>query len=103
MRKQLEEGRVGGVGVDPDDEGGDEITVTLAAEKYAPIQYQSFDIGPFVIRTTRRPGETIAEVFARVMPELRAQAAQEFAARLPEHLARVKAAAQAARGGGVGR
>lgn len=98
MRK-LHEDRGTGVGIEPDDEGGDEITITFGAQKYAPIQYQSFDIGPFTVRTVRRPGETFAEVYARVAPELRAMAEQEFKERLAEHLARVKLAAGAARGG----
>jgi hypothetical protein len=89
-----------GVGIDEDDEGGDEVTVVLAAEKFAPVQYHSFDVGPFMVKTTRRPGETLREVRARVMPELCAQQEAEFNERLPLHLARVRSAATAARGAG---
>ena len=100
-RRPIGEGPTQGIGVGmEDDEGGDEVTVILAAEKFAPVQYHSFDIGPFMVKTTRRPGETLGEVRARVWPELRAMATAEFAERLPEHLARVRAAATAARGAG---
>lgn len=89
-----------GVGLEPDDEGGDEVTVTLGAQKFAPIQYHSFDVGPYVIKTVRFPGESYAGVYARVMPELRAMAQRDYEAALPEHLERVKKAAGAARGQG---
>jgi hypothetical protein len=79
------------------------LTVTLAAEKYAPIQYQSFDVGPFVVQMVVRPEESISDAYERVMVELRALAAKEFAERLAEHLARVRTAASTARGGMGGR
>jgi len=76
-----------------------EVTVVLAAEKFAPIQYHSFDVGPFMVKTTQQPGESIAQVYGRVMPELRKLQAEEFRERLPAHLAMVKTAGAAARGG----
>lgn len=76
-----------------------EVTVVLATEKFAPIQYHSFDVGPFMVKTTQQPGESIAQVYGRVMPELRKLQAEEFRERLPAHLAMVKAAATSARGG----
>lgn len=87
-----------GVGMN-DDEGGDEVTVVWGAEKYAPIQYHSFDVGPFMVKTTRQAGETLAEVRARVWPALRAQAEAEFKERLALHLANARTAGTAARGG----
>ena len=79
--------------------GLEEVTITLAAEKYAPVQYHSFDVGPFMVRTRRRPGETLMQVYERVMPELRAMSDKAFHETLPVHLARVKEAATSARGG----
>lgn len=99
MMSEFEKPNGVGVGVE-EDEGGDVVTVVLAAEKFAPIQYHSFDVGPFMVQTTRRPGETIKEVWARVMPILRALQEEEFRQRLPEHLSRVRAAGSAARGPG---
>ena len=80
------------------DLGGDEITIILGQEKYAPVQYHSFDVGPFIVKTTRRPGETVAEVYERLMPELRACSQRAFDEALPRFLERVRAAAAAARG-----
>ena len=80
------------------DEGGDVVTVTMGAEKFAPVQYHSFDIGPFMVSTVRRPGETMEAVRARVMPALREMAREEFEARLPLFLARVRQAGAAAQG-----
>jgi hypothetical protein len=75
------------------------VTVTLGAQKFAPIQYQSFDVGPYAVTTAARPGESIADVHARVMPELRAMAAKDYAESLRAHLDGVRQAAQGARGG----
>ncbi len=83
----------------PPEMGGDEVTIILAAEKFAPVQYHSFDIGPFMVKTTTRPGETLTDARKRVMPELRRQAEEEFKERLTEHLERVRRAASQARGG----
>jgi hypothetical protein len=76
----------------------DEVNVILGAEKYAPIQYHSFDVGPFMVKTTRQPGETLEQVYERVMPVLRAMQAEEFKKELPLHLERARTAANAARG-----
>lgn len=96
MRRQIE---VQGVGIPNEDEGGDSVRVVLGVQKFAPVQYHSFDVGPFEVLATRGAGETIADVWARVMPELRALASKEYEVACVEFFARVKAAATAARGG----
>lgn len=78
---------------------GTVVTFTLGAEKFSPVQYQTFDVGPFSASTTLRSGETIKGAYERVMGELRAVFKAEFEVRLREHLERVKAAGASARGG----
>lgn len=75
------------------------VTVILGAEKYAPIQYQSFDVGPYMVQVEAAPGETIEAVYARVMPILQAQRDADFKKELVGYLDRVRQAAQAAKGG----
>lgn len=83
----------------PEDPGGDEVTIIIGAEKYAPVQYHSFDVGPFIVKTVRRPGESIAQVFARVKPQLQEMSEITYKESLARFLARVRDASNAARGG----
>lgn len=78
---------------------GTTVTITMGAEKFAPVQYQTFDVGPFSATTTLQPGETIKAAYDRVMGELRVIFKAEFETRLREHLERVKAGGAAARSG----
>lgn len=82
-------------GVEP--VAGDVVTVTLGAQKFAPVQYHSIDVGPFSMTTTVGVGESIADVNARCLPQLQALVDAAFAAELPKFIERVRTAAQAAR------
>lgn len=82
----------------PSDAGGEEVTIIFGAEKYAPVQYHSFDVGPFIVKTTRLPGETMTELYQRVTPALREFSQVAFKEALERFLERVRTAASAARG-----
>jgi hypothetical protein len=43
----------------------DKVTVCFGEEKFAPVQYHSFGIGPFFMTTTVRAGETPEEAMLR--------------------------------------
>lgn len=106
-RKRIEDEQAAGqqapevAGVDMGVPGSEKtvLTVVLGLEKYAPIQYHSFDVGPFTAQTELRPGETVGQAYQRLMDELREMQKKEFEARLAEFLGRVRTAASAARGG----
>lgn len=76
-----------------DRNGGVQVTVTLGAEKFAPVQYHSFDVGPFSLTVTTRKGESIEEAAARGMASLYAVQKRDFEARSKAFLERVRAAA----------
>lgn len=69
------------------------VTITLGAQKFAPVQYHSFDIGPYSATVVLRDGETYEQAHARVMPMLRAQMKKDFEDSLGEFLDRVRQAA----------
>lgn len=75
---------------------GDTVTVTWGAEKYAPIQYHNFDVGPFATTTTIRDGETAEEAIDRAKTFLGTVAREEFDKKSAGFPNRVKAAAAAA-------
>lgn len=75
---------------------GDQITVTWGAEKYAPIQYNNFDVGPFSTTTTIREGETAEEATDRAKAFLATLAREEFDKKSVGFPSRVRAAAEAA-------
>lgn len=52
----------------------DSVTVVWAEQKFSPIQYESFGVGPFYYKTTVKPGETPAQAMHRAYAVL-----QEFA------------------------
>lgn len=75
---------------------GDEVTVTFAPEKYAPIQFHSFDLGPFIARTKVRPDETGEEALIRAYKVLEAFARKTYPQKRDEHLWRYLDAEKAA-------
>ncbi len=42
---------------------GETVTVTWAEERFCPVPYQSFGVGPFTYTTKVKPGETFDEAF----------------------------------------
>lgn len=46
-------------------ETGDTITVTLGEQVFAPIQYNSFRVGPFSCTTTIKEGESPEAAYTR--------------------------------------
>jgi len=78
-------------------EAGTKLTVTWGPEKFSPVQYQTFDVGPFSTSVTIGAGETGEEAHARAMTWLRKLAVEQFKVQLGDWLARVKDAAAQAR------
>lgn len=100
MRKMLGSDSEGKQAADVGVSGGRAVlTVTLGAQKFAPVQYHSFDVGPYVAQVELEAGETFEQARERTMSKLRAMADADFAEQLQSFLQRVKLAAGAARGG----
>jgi len=59
MRVKLKDARIDAA--DP----GDVITVTRGAERYCPVKYNGFDVGPVSVTVTVREGESHAEAYMR--------------------------------------
>lgn len=70
------------------------VEVTRGVEKFSPISYHSFDVGPFTARARVREGETIQGVITRLRGELDAAAAAEYESALKVHLVRVAQSAE---------
>lgn len=89
----------GTVGVGTADDGEWEtLTVTWGAEKFSPVQYQNFDVGPFSVTITSEPGLSLEEAHARALGHLKSVAEAQFEVQLRGFLDRLKQAAAAARG-----
>lgn len=50
--------------------GGDRVRATWGREKFSPVAYNDFDIGPFEAEGTIRPGESIGQAHERIYSEL---------------------------------
>lgn len=77
----------GGLDIEPEDTPRETVTVTWAEERFSPIQYNSFGVGPFSVTGLVRIGESRADAARRLYAELnafaveaRTQKAQSFAA-----------------------
>jgi hypothetical protein len=71
----------------------DVITVVYGQQKFAPVQYHSFDIGPFSMSTTPRPGETYEQAYERAYGFLESCAKNAYKSALAAFLLRVRDAA----------
>lgn len=76
---------------------GDRFTLTWGKEHFGPVQYQSFEVGPFDVSITIRPGETVNEARSRGRAFLARVAREEYETKLEGFLARLKDAAAKAR------
>lgn len=65
----------------PQEDELDEITVCWSEEKFAPVSYHSFGIGPFYMKTKVKPGETPEEAFQRAWDVLDKMARQMYPAK----------------------
>lgn len=79
----------GGLDIEPRDPPFETVTVTWAEERFSPVQYNSFGVGPFSMTGNVREGESTADAARRIYAELEAFAgearmkkAQSFAAAL---------------------
>jgi hypothetical protein len=75
----------------------EEVTASWVS-KYAPIQYHSFDVGPFYCKTTVKPGETTEEAMARAFDVCLKAARAAYPLARDAFLANAKDAAEVAKG-----
>lgn len=75
-----------GLAQDPADEGT-EVTVCWGEEKFSPMQYNSFGVGPFFAKGKTRPGESIYDASQRLMQDIAAFAERERSRKVKDYLA----------------
>jgi len=68
------------------------VTVTLGKELFCPVQYYSFEVGPYSLTTQIREGETVEEACARARKRLEVVQAEDFELKVRGHLERIRAA-----------
>ena len=82
------------------------VTITYGQQKFAPVQFHSFDVGPFSCEIDvpddgklqdAKMGQEAKARCQRAYEFLRAQAQEAFKQQLQDFLSRVKEAAAAAR------
>lgn len=73
------------------------LTVTWGKEGFSPIQFHTFEVGPYTASTTIRPGETMGQAAERLRRQLAGLVEAEFPRKLEEYLRRVRLAADGAR------
>lgn len=60
------------------------VTVTFARELYAPVQYNSCEVGPFSITREVQPGETVEQALESINAQLTEFASKARKAKLVE-------------------
>jgi hypothetical protein len=70
----------------------DSIEVVWGPQKFAPISFHSFDVGPLTMRTTIRKGETPEQAFERAYSFLASQGRRVYEQELKLFLERVRIA-----------
>jgi hypothetical protein len=71
------------------------LLVTYGAQKFSPVQYQTFDVGPFSIEV--ETGDNPLQAASKAREFLRNVARDSYKEQLAEFLANVKEAGDAAR------
>jgi hypothetical protein len=84
----------------PVNEPLDEVTVFFGEQKFSPVQYQSFSVGPFIMKTKVRPGESPEDAMARAYAALEKHARAIWPQARDGFIKSVKDAAKAAREAG---
>lgn len=72
---------------------GGVVTATWGEERFCPVQYNTFGVGPFSFTTTVREGETPEQALQRAYGVVEAAAERCFEQKCVEHLERIKEAA----------
>lgn len=70
---------------------GDQLGITIGAELYSPVKYNTFEIGPFSATVVVRPGETGADAAARCYRVLLELNEAEFQIAWGRHRERLRA------------
>lgn len=65
---------------------GDEVTVCYGTDTYRPVEYNSFQHGPFFVKTKVRAGETTADAAARAWNSALALAKGSYPGKAQEYL-----------------
>lgn len=71
-------------------EAGDTVTLTRGAESFSPLEYQSFDVGPFAVTVRLRDGESHDCAVARGTAVLDEIARREYEAAVTRFESRVE-------------
>jgi hypothetical protein len=76
----------------------DTVTVTWGKQLIAPVQYNNFEVGPFVMTSEVRPGEKPSEAMTRVYAVLEGFARESYKTKIAAFREAFAAANQAVRG-----
>lgn len=79
---------------------GDEVTVTFGEELFAPVQFNSFRIGPYTYKTKVHKGETPEQAFDRANAYVTRMAKKEFISKMETYYGHLREADKAARAKG---
>lgn len=70
---------------------GEEVTICYGIEKYSPVQYNSFEHGPFFVKVKVAPGETHLDAATRAWNAAATMAKATYVAKEQAYLERLKA------------
>lgn len=70
---------------------GDEVTAFYPEQKFSPVQYHTFSVGGYYVKTHVRPGETGQQALARAYGVAEGFARAEFTKARDEYLDRINA------------
>ncbi len=72
--------------------GVTELEVTWGGERFSPVQYHTFDVGPISVRIRPAPDELVNQVYRRAYEMVDRYGNQMFQKKLNDHLERVRIA-----------
>jgi hypothetical protein len=71
------------------EESGESVSVTYGPELFSPRQFNNFTVGPFVVQTTVRQGETRLQAMQRASDDLRQFASIEYQRKATDFIERL--------------
>lgn len=65
-----------------------ELTICWGTEKFFPVKYEGFEVGPIIVKVQLQPNETLEQAYDRVWPQMEALGSKMFLSKRNEFAVR---------------